>query len=561
MRRALVFLVALLAASAGAETVHLTPTRGETTLAVRPPLATIHTGDRIESLTLGGDLQGASPWPGDVGPIAVAGAEPGDALIVEIERLAFHARVAFSTHPSEQAVPAGPSRGDWLLWRLEPDRGSAELPGEPGARLLHLYPSLGRVAVAPAAGQGEAPLSSGRFGGNLAMANLETGDRITLPVFRSLGLLYFGDGRAAPWRGPLGSGLLTSVSTTLLVTLQKGAAPRWPRVEAPAGVSVVTVGASAVEAARAAAEDLASWLETERRLSKDAARALVSEGASFDSCPSAGGGGVVGLGRLPRALVPSPPPKGTRLGDLSWKEAEGVLSAERVVVLPLGAGSKEHGLHLLLGNDEVLANYLAGRVLADRPIALLPTLTYGFYPAFLEYPGSTSVSAATQKDVVVEICRSIARYGPRRFYVLNTGVSTARPLKETQTLLAREGIALAYSDLSKVGKAAEEGVREETYGTHADEVETSMLLYIDPRAVRMDRAVADGAKERPGPLTRDPNRSDGHFSPSGVFGDPTLATRAKGRILVEGMVADILAEIDHLAAETPPLGTPLSPLE
>ena len=64
------------------------------------------------------------------------------------------------------------------------------------------------------------------------------------------------------------------------------------------------------------------------------------------------------------------------------------------LVLPLGAASKEHGPHLLLRNDEILANYLGRRVLAERPVAMLPTLTYGFYPAFLEYPGSTSVSAA-----------------------------------------------------------------------------------------------------------------------------------------------------------------------
>jgi uncharacterized protein (DUF433 family) len=80
-------------------------------------------------------------------------------------------------------------------------------------------------------------------------------------------------------------------------------------------------------------------------------------------------------------------------------------------------------------HDEILADYLADRVLAARPIALLPTLTYGFYPAFLEYPGSVSLSQETQARAVVEVARSMARYGPRRFYVLNTGVSTLRALR------------------------------------------------------------------------------------------------------------------------------------
>ena len=61
--------------------------------------------------------------------------------------------------------------------------------------------------------------------------------------------------------------------------------------------------------------------------------------------------------------------------------------------------------------------------------ALLPTLSYGFYPAFLEYPGSTSLSVETHRDVVIQIARSIAGYGSRRIYVLNTGISTLRPLR------------------------------------------------------------------------------------------------------------------------------------
>ena len=88
-----------------------------------------------------------------------------------------------------------------------------------------------------------------------------------------------------------------------------------------------------------------------------------------------------------------------------------------------GAAAKEHGAHLTLRNDEILAEYYAGRVLAARDVALLPTLTYGFYPNFLGFPGSTSVSFETQRDTIAEIARSVARHGPRRFYVLNTGVS------------------------------------------------------------------------------------------------------------------------------------------
>jgi creatinine amidohydrolase len=104
-------------------------------------------------------------------------------------------------------------------------------------------------------------------------------------------------------------------------------------------------------------------------------------------------------------------------------------------------------------------------------------------------------------------------------------------------------------------------VKEQAFGTHADEIETSMILYMEPASVRMEKAAAGGSADRPGPLTRDPNRKDGLFSASGVFGDARLATRQKGERVVEAAVADILAEIDALSEEPVPEGAPASPLE
>src|SRR3954470_2148207 len=82
-------------------------------------------------------------------------------------------------------------------------------------------------------------------------------------------------------------------------------------------------------------------------------------------------------------------------------------------------------------------------------------------------------------------------------------------------------------------------------GTHADEIETSMMLYIAPNSVDMKKAVVDFHENKPGGLTRDPNKP-GTYSPSGAWGDPTKATRAKGKIVVEDMTAAILEEIEDL---------------
>jgi creatinine amidohydrolase len=244
----------------------------------------------------------------------------------------------------------------------------------------------------------------------------------------------------------------------------------------------------------------------------------------------------------------SPPAQGIRVEDLSWVEAERVLDTGTVVVIPLGAESKEHGPQLKLKNDFVLAEYLADRVLRASKVVVYPTVNYGFYPAFVEYPGSTSLRLGTARDVIVDIVRTIARHGPKRFYVLNTGVSTIRALTPARDSLAASGIVMTFTDILNVGKEAEDRVRKQEGGTHADEIETSMLLYMHPELVDMSKAVKDyhpGA----GGLTRDSASAvrDGKvWSRSGTFGDATLATREKGRIVVEAQVKDILAEIESL---------------
>ena len=246
------------------------------------------------------------------------------------------------------------------------------------------------------------------------------------------------------------------------------------------------------------------------------------------------------------------PPKHTRgmlLEDLTWNKAEKVLTPDRVVVIALGAQAKEHGKHLRLNNDWVMAEYFKRRVLAAADVVVAPTINYSFYPAFVEYPGSTTLQFNTARDMVVDIIRSLANYGPKRFYILNTGISTNRPLSEAQKTLEADGIIMRFTDLRKF-EELENQVRT-SGGTHADEIETSMMLYIAPDRVDMKKAIRDLHEDKPGRLTRDETKP-GTYSPTGAWGDPTLATRAKGKIVVEGMVSAILAEIDELKRTAPP---------
>lgn len=237
--------------------------------------------------------------------------------------------------------------------------------------------------------------------------------------------------------------------------------------------------------------------------------------------------------------------RGILLEDLTWQQAETTLKRSTIVVIPLGAQAKEHGPHLRLSNDFTIAEYLKRRVLDAADVVVAPTVNYGYYPAFVQYPGSTTLSVETSRDVIVQIIRSLARFGPQRFYVLNTGVSTVIPLREAAALLAVDSITMTFTELSVVLGDVEKQVSKQEGGTHADEIETSMMLYIAPQTVDMRKAVKDYRPSRGRPLTRD-STQPGTYSPTGTWGDPTLATREKGEKIIEAFVTGILRDIRML---------------
>jgi creatinine amidohydrolase len=249
---------------------------------------------------------------------------------------------------------------------------------------------------------------------------------------------------------------------------------------------------------------------------------------------------------LPIMLLGQQKPVSAYLENLTWADAEKVLKNYDVVLIGLGARTKEHGPHLLLKNDYVLAEYLKERVAREVPVVILPTLEYGYYPSFLEYPGSVSIGQETFKNMVMDICKSMNGYGMQKFYVLNTGVSTLVPLRAAAEELSTLGIVLRYLNVLDIDSKLPKGLLSQEGGTHADEGETSEMLYIAPEMVKMSKAVKD-YDPRPGRkgLTRDP-KGKGVYSPTGIWGDPTLATKEKGRIIVEMTVKEIVGQIKQL---------------
>jgi len=234
------------------------------------------------------------------------------------------------------------------------------------------------------------------------------------------------------------------------------------------------------------------------------------------------------------------------LADLSWPLAEHCLNEDTVVMIPLGAAAKEHGPHLRLDNDYRLAEELKRRVMARSVVVVAPTVNYHHYPAFSDYPGSTSLSFDTARDLIVDIAGSLAAFGPTRFYVLNTGVSTKGPLQQAVEILSARGLLLRHTDIESIAVDAERELLQQQRGGHADEAETSMMLHLTPQRVDMSQACRDDRpRSGPGGFSRTPGQS-GIYSPSGIWGDATLATATKGRVLVEATVSGIVSEIEAL---------------
>jgi len=223
--------------------------------------------------------------------------------------------------------------------------------------------------------------------------------------------------------------------------------------------------------------------------------------------------------------------------------------AGAVAVLPIGAACKEHGPHLPMNADFLQAEWLAKALVRRADVLVWPTVSYGHYPAFTDYPGSVSLARETFERMVHEILNDIRRAGVHAVLILNTGISTIGPLQAAADAMPEAvRITLANVYQGPRCRSVTELIEEQARGGHADELETSILAAIDRAHVALDKAEAwtPPAMAVNGPFSRsDPDNP--RFSPSGVWGNPTLASEEKGRRLLTAIVEDLLAAVAAIA--------------
>jgi len=237
---------------------------------------------------------------------------------------------------------------------------------------------------------------------------------------------------------------------------------------------------------------------------------------------------------------------------MHWDEVARRIGDGAVAILPIGAAAKQHGLHLPLNTDRIQAEWLAGKMAEKLDALIWPTLTYGHYPAFVEYAGSSSLSISTFEALVREVAGQILGSGCLKLLVLNTGVSTLAPADRALARLANERVRhLWIYEGPRYPRVARQ-LSEQNHGSHADELETSLMLALAPHLVDMARAEAspDLRQSMPGALTPSDPESP-NYSRSGSYGDPTRATRAKGEALLAAMLDDLHEQAAAFVAKAP----------
>lgn len=235
---------------------------------------------------------------------------------------------------------------------------------------------------------------------------------------------------------------------------------------------------------------------------------------------------------------------------LTWDEVARRIQDGAAAILPIGAAAKQHGFHLPLNTDRLQAEWLAARIAEPIGALVWPTLTYGYYPAFVGYAGSASLLVSTFEALVREIAAQILEGGCRRLFVLNTGISTLAPVDRALARLASDRVKHLWTYGGPRYPRAARELATQSHGSHADELETSLMLALAPELVDMARAEASPARQQdtPGPLT--PTNPDSpNYSRSGSYGDPTLATRAKGEVLLAAMLDDLNEQVTAFIAQ------------
>jgi creatinine amidohydrolase len=215
------------------------------------------------------------------------------------------------------------------------------------------------------------------------------------------------------------------------------------------------------------------------------------------------------------------------LDELSWIDAAAHLARDPRLIIPVGA-LEQHGPHLPLGSNVLIARRVAVDLSSDFGVLRAPTMYYGVnVTSEREYAGTASLRQKTLHRAINELLAAWEEHGVREFIII-TAHRHEPHLDALATLITNTARVRVVSVWDvEIGDLLE----TQPGPLHACEAETSVMLYLYPELVRMDRArdfaLPPGQFERyiRGKLPAPPAGG------AGVVGNPTRATAERGQTI------------------------------
>ncbi|AGB40761.1 uncharacterized protein, putative amidase [Halobacteroides halobius DSM 5150] len=238
-----------------------------------------------------------------------------------------------------------------------------------------------------------------------------------------------------------------------------------------------------------------------------------------------------------------------KMSKMKWQYAEEELK-DKVVILPIGA-LEAHGSHLPLGTDNYIAQELAERLTKQINGILLPLLPLGQVWSLRNFPGSISLQTETLISIIEDIAISLERHKVQCLVVVNAHFGNNQSLKKAARNISAnneiEILHLTHPGLKSLENDLIDSKRAHSNYLHAEEIETSLMLNINPDLVNMKEA-HPSYPQFPSYFSNYPLFWD-QITEDAVLGDPTKATEVKGGKLLNGIVKEMKKIIKEFKRE------------